>query len=325
LIASVLQQFAEHGPAWRAVALAADQRAKSLGGQPVALDYAASPRTRTIDFRGYAYSRSLSEVSGALMTRYDETRPEVWHLPMRDEVLPQTVVTAPKAGYLVPPAQAALLISWLRRHGLEYQSCAAARPQWPVQTFRAGRIDFAAQSFEGHQMLSVSGAWQDDKRDLAAGALFVPIAQPRARLLMALLEPQAPDSMLAWGLFNNFFEKKEYMEPYVAEAVARQQLAADPQLARDFAQRLASDEAFAKDPQARLEYFHRRHPSWDQRYGVYPLWRARSAPPDCAPQGNLRGRPPAAGGGGNAGNNARNDAGSDARNGASDQSGSLTR
>ena len=38
---------------------------------------------------------------------------------------------------------------------------------------------------------------------------------------MALLEPQAPDSLAAWGAFNNHFEGKEYMDSYVAEAVAR--------------------------------------------------------------------------------------------------------
>ena len=48
-------------------------RARMLGGQPVPLDYTASDKVRTIDFRGYAYTRTPSEVSGALMTRYDET------------------------------------------------------------------------------------------------------------------------------------------------------------------------------------------------------------------------------------------------------------
>ena len=44
----------------------------------------------------------------------------------------------------------------------------------------------------------------------------------RARLVMHLLEPQAPDSFAAWGFFNACFEQKEYMEPYVAEQIARE-------------------------------------------------------------------------------------------------------
>jgi hypothetical protein len=95
---------------------------------------------------------------------------------------------------------------------------------------------------------------------------------------MALLEPQATDSLAAWGEFNNHFETKEYMEAYVAEDVAREMLAKDPALKAQFEQRLASDAAFAKDAAARLAFFHRRHPSWDTRYGLYPVFRTDSAP-----------------------------------------------
>jgi hypothetical protein len=80
----------------------------------------------------------------------------------------------------------------------------------------------------------VEGSWKQEPRSVGKGALFVPIAQPKARLVMAMLEPQAPDSLLAWGMFNNAFERKEYMEEYVAEDVAREQMAKDPALAAEF-------------------------------------------------------------------------------------------
>ena len=54
---------------------------RSSAGTPVPLDYKASDKVRTIDFRGYAYTRTPSDISGALMTHYDETKPQTWHLP----------------------------------------------------------------------------------------------------------------------------------------------------------------------------------------------------------------------------------------------------
>ena len=126
--------------------------------------------------------------------------------------------------------------------------------------------------------LELEGRWQADRRDIGAGALFVPIAQPGARLVVAMFEPVAPDSFAAWGDFNGAFEQKEYMEDYVAEAVARKMLAGDPALAAEFAARLASDAAFAKDPDARLAFFARRHSSWDERYNLYPVMRVDKAP-----------------------------------------------
>ncbi|HYG06036.1 MAG TPA: M14 family metallopeptidase [Stenotrophomonas sp.] len=273
-IVSVLEQAARHGRQWRADAAAADRA--NLGGQPVALDYKASDRVRQVDFRGYAYTRTPSPVSGALMTRYDENTPQLWHLPLRDDVRPSVVVTAPRGGYVVPAAHAAWVGEKLRQHGIAFQVL-GAQGSLPLQTFRADQADFAAQSVEGHQRLSVQGQWRDESRAVGAGALFVPIAQPQARLVMALLEPQAPDSLLQWGEFNNAFERKEYMEAYVAEDVAEKMLADDPALKAEFERRVREDAAFAADPRARLDFFYRRHPAWDERYRLYPVMRSERA------------------------------------------------
>src|SRR5690554_4711620 len=56
-IASVLDHVARHGADWLRAAREADARAGQLGGRPVALDYEASETARTIDFRGYAWTR----------------------------------------------------------------------------------------------------------------------------------------------------------------------------------------------------------------------------------------------------------------------------
>ena len=148
-----------------------------------------------------------------------------------------------------------------------------------MQAFRSEAPGFASTSVEGRQRLTVQGQWKDEPRDVGAGALFVPIDQPLARLVLALLEPQAPDSIAAWGGLNNAFERKEYMEDYVAEQVARDMLQADPALRAQFQRKLEDEPAFAADAQARLEFFYRRHSAWDERYGLYPVLRLEQPPP----------------------------------------------
>lgn len=276
-ILAVLDLIAKNGAQWRQQALAADARAQKLAGQPLALDYKTTDKVRTIDFRGYAYTRTPSEVSGALMTRYDETTPQVWHLPMRDEIVPAHVATAPKGGYFVPAAHAQWVAAKLDQHGVEYRRLDAPLKDAKIESFRADKASFGAQSVEGHQRVTLEGAWSAESQDLGAGALFVPIAQPKARLVMALLEPQAPDALVAWGGFNNYFERKEYMEDYVAEEVAEAMLK-DPQVKAEFEKRLKDDAAFAANPQARLEFFARRHSSWDAQYRRYPVVRTDQAP-----------------------------------------------
>ena len=272
-IVSVLGQVAAHGAEWMQAARAADARATRIAGQPVALTYRTTDKTTMVDFQGYAYTRTMSDVSGMLMTHYDETKPQVWHVPLRDEVVADLQVQAPGAGYVVPAAWAQLVATKLTQHGIVFRKVDKAIASAPVQTFRADQATFAPTSFESHQRLKVDGSWKPEPRNLARGALFVPIAQPKARLVMALFEPQAPDSLLAWGEFNNAFERKEYMEEYVAEDVAREQLARDPALAAEFRRKVETDPAFAKNAHARLEFFARRHPSWDERLNLYPVMR----------------------------------------------------
>ena len=277
-VISVLEQVAQHGKAWQVAAAAADMRAARLAGQPVTLSYKTTEKTKMVDFSGYEYTRTPSEVSGILMTRYDESKPQVWRVPLRDEVVADLEVAAPRAGYIVPAAHAALVAAKLTQHGISFRKLDKPLNRFAFETFRADKANFGAASFESHQRLTVEGSWKSETRDVQRGALFVPIAQPKARLVMAMLEPQAPDSLLAWGMFNNAFERKEYMEEYVAEDVAREQMAADPALAADFKRRVESDPAFAKNAHARLEFFARRHASWDERFNLYPVLRTNVAP-----------------------------------------------
>jgi hypothetical protein len=281
---------AAHGAAWLAAVLEADATAAQLGGREAVLDYTSGWReppqagaavderadlagSELIEFRGYAYTRSPSPVSGNLVTVYDPKTPQIWRVPYRKQVRPSLIVKAPLGGYLVPPAYAALVGSKFDLHGISYLTMSSGRLSAAVETFRATRAQFSTTPFEGRMRVKLDGDWRSETRGIGAGALFVPIAQPLARLVLALLEPQAPDSLAAWGYFNACFEQKEHMEPYVAEQIARDMSAADPRVATEFERRLA-DPVFAGDARARLEFFLRRHASWDENFNLYPVLRS---------------------------------------------------
>jgi hypothetical protein len=277
-VVSVMQRIAASGADWLAAAAEADRRSAGLAGTSVALQYKATDASRTIPFRGYEYTRTPSPISGALMTRYDEARPQVWRVPLQDDVRPSVTATLPRAGYVVPAAYATTVAEKLSLHGIAFRNITATLSRAPAEAFRATKATFAAASSEGHQTLKLEGKWASEPREIAAGSLFVPAAQSKARLVAALLEPEAPDSLAQWGWFNTAFEKKEYMEDYVAEEVARQMLAANPSLAAEFRRRVEGDAEFAKDKAQRLEFFYRRHSSWDERYNLYPVLRVDNEP-----------------------------------------------
>jgi hypothetical protein len=231
-----------------------------------------------IDFLGYAYTRTHSDVSGALATRYDPNVPQVWHVPLRDEMVASSTARAPRGGYIVTAAHADWMANTLSLHGVRFEKLPQGLSSASVETFRATKVGYSQGTFEGRTMLSLEGSWQKEPRAIAAGSLFVPIAQPAARVAVALLEPQAVDSLASWGFFSASFEAKEYMEPYVTEQVGAEMLAHDPAVAADFKKRLAEDPRFAANPSARLEYFYRRSPAWDERRDLYPVYRVEVPP-----------------------------------------------
>lgn len=274
IVEELARLTARDGKEWRKKAEVADKAATKLGGQPLAVKFRTAEKTSsTLKFPGYAYRWEDSEVSGSKALVYDTTKPVIWEVPFYQDVEAEVTVKAPVQGYLVPVTHSGWVGEKLRAHGIEFQVLAQALTEQAVGAFRASEVKLASKSLEGKTQAALKGEWSPERQSLAPGALFVPIAQPKSRLVMALLEPMAPDSYAAWGFFNAHFEQKEYMEEYVIEQVAREMLARNPEVRREFEQRLKDDPEFAKNPDARWDFFYRKHPSYDARMNLYPIFR----------------------------------------------------
>jgi hypothetical protein len=274
----ILEQAQERAGAWRQAADRADQASVALAGTDVPLIWKGQPPARTVDFRGYAVTRELSPISGGTWLRYDETRPQLWHLEVIDHLAPALVVHAPGAGYLVPAAHAEWVSRKLALHGIRFARLERAQAPAEALAFRAQSVAFARAPFEGRFGAEVKGQWRPEPRAFEAGSLFVPIDQPRAMLVLNLLEPTGPDSLVSWGFFHAAFEQKEGMEDYVAEEEARKMLAHDPKLQGELDAELKRDPTLVTDPHRRLLFFYQRHPAWDQRVNLYPILRLDHPP-----------------------------------------------
>ncbi len=267
---ALLRLASEDGTRWLKAAKEADALDEKKGGTTVPLLYEHTGQPKELEFLGYAYTREDSNVSGKKWVRYDDTKPQVWKVPYFDELGPAVALPAPKGGYLVPPPDAAWVSEKLKVHGVRFTTLKQEKKAAPVDFVRVDP-KFRAQPFEGRMTVQTRGEWKSTTRDITPGTLFVPIAQPHVALVMHLFEPASPDSFVSWGFFNAYFEQKEYLEDYVLEAFAREQLK-DPNVKAEFDARL-KDEAFAKDPDARLRFFFVKHPSYDTALNVYPVWR----------------------------------------------------
>ncbi len=267
---------ARDGVRWRALQDRADRSDRELPPREVVLAWGTTAVPRPIEFLGYAYERGPSALSGKPWIRYDDSKPQSWTVPLREALLPRLVATVP-AGYVIPAAHAARVGALLQLHGFTFERLDRDVPAAAVEAFRATEAKLRPATLEGRPSVLVTGAWAAEPIDLRQGSLWVPTAQPGVRLLVQLLEPQAPDSIVSWGGLAAAWEPREYVEDYLLESFARELLAKDPAVKAAFEAKL-KEPAFAADPTARLGFFHERHPARDRTYRLYPILRAAARP-----------------------------------------------
>jgi hypothetical protein len=256
----------------------------------------ATSETAPFEFKGYKWTITKSEISGANRVSYERDQPLTVTIPRRVALKTTRSVTVP-AAYIVP-AEWTVLIDVLTAHGLQTKKL--AKP-WTgeVTAYRCETPEWVQQPFEGHHVASwpkprhadvtefvIRETGLGDNRvgcrsgvqmaTFAAGSVVVPTDQRASKIAMHWLEPEAPDSAMQWGLLDAIFEQKEYGEGYVLERLARKMIAADAKLKQEFDQKLASDPQFAESPSARLNWFYQHSPWWDSRIGLYPVGKLSS-------------------------------------------------
>lgn len=219
------------------------------------------------------YRTELSDVSGAQRVVFG-SKPVEMTVPYFDDFR-TTVAVAPPLYYIVPP-QWKEVIEVLAAHGLRLQRLAAPA-KIEVESYRFTDAKWAAAPFEGRVMPTFKTVPVREQRTFPAGSVFVPMDQAAARVAVGLLEPDAPDSFVAWGFFNAIFEQKEFGESYVLEKMAREMMAKDEKLRKEFEQRVANDPKFAASASERLNFFYERSPYKDPFQNLYPVGRVTKA------------------------------------------------
>ncbi|HEV7797944.1 MAG TPA: M14 family metallopeptidase [Pyrinomonadaceae bacterium] len=233
------------------------------------IDFELTDKATPYHLRAVEYRTELSDVSGAERVVFG-SKPLDLTVPMYDDFRVKTAIAPPL--YYVVPVQWKDAIEVLRLHGLEFETTKEPLTV-EIESYRFVDVKWASGPFEGRLMPSFETEVVHESRTFPAGSVIVPLAQKSAKVAMNLLEPAAPDSLAHWGFFNATFEQKEYGEDYVVEKLAREMLANHAGLREEYEKKLTGDPAFAADPQARLEFFYRRSPYWDQQMNLYPVGR----------------------------------------------------
>ncbi len=135
----------------------------------------------------------------------------------RDYTVPHLALAVPTktmplpAGYVILPGNDQVVANLLA-HGIVVerlaQGCRVKAERWVVE-----KVEPAKTVFQGHVLLALPGHLEATDADLPAGAAFVDMRQPLARLVPVLLEPASQDSLAAWGFFDRAIVRQWSNEP----------------------------------------------------------------------------------------------------------------
>jgi len=255
---------------------AARTRSSDPAQRAVALTTRLTDHSVPFAYRGTAATWETSPISGRPVPHYSAA-PWDTILPLYREVEPALSVQMP-AGYLIPQEWSDA-IALLELHGLRVRRFASA---WrdTVELQHVDEWNASKELVEGHHPLQITRvSLVRAARTYRPGDAWVPIDQPGALLAVNLLEAQASDGLAYWNFFDTVLTQKEYGEDYVIEPMAKEMLAKDPALAREFQSRLA-DSTFANDPDARVNFFYTRSRWADPEQDVLPVARALRQVPE---------------------------------------------
>jgi hypothetical protein len=270
-----------HSPAALVKAVADAEAATVAQGRPdapasdLAVVYEASEQADRIHLPVYAGETKTSAVSGQpiLLFRRGEVRDvEVpWiHRSKVTQSLPRP------RGYAVLPGWPQIE-ERLRGQGLRVLRLTQPA-EIEVEAMRVSQPQYAPATYQGLTRVSIQAGQVSrsvERRQLPAGSLWIPADQPDFEVAAQLLEPEAVDSLLQWGLLSSVFEGKEYIDPRVLEGLVAKMLE-DPKTAAEWKAAL-EDPKLAGDAAARYAWWFRRTPYWDQAVGLLPYFRVMKA------------------------------------------------
>ncbi|MDT3695215.1 MAG: M14 family metallopeptidase [Ignavibacterium sp.] len=224
-------------------------------------------------FKGFEWYDEHSGISGYTIRKYTNKPIEI-EIPIFNKANSLKKIYVPPA-YIIPE-QFTNVIEVIKAHQIKFNVLSSSK-RLKVEKYRFTNIQFSSYPYEGRQLPSFSVESFTEKCDVPAGSLVVYTNQRQLRIIVNLLEPEAPDSFVNWGFFNAFFERKEYAEAYVMEPYAKRMMKEDQQLKSEFYKKLNDDESFRNNAGERLDFFYKRSPFYDKGENVYPILRTHSA------------------------------------------------
>jgi len=230
-------------------------------------------RTSTIKFKGFEGTMLPSDVTGAQRLKYDRTKPFTKDVVYKNYFKPTLEVTIPSA-YVIPQGWWNV-IDLLKLNKVEMTQF-KNDTTLTVESYKIDNYNTRNQAYEGHyQHYSTKVISTQNEVSFNKGDYYIKTNQPAFRYLLETLEPQAPDSFFNWNFFDTILQQKEGFSPYVWEDMALQLLENNTDLKTAFEAKKQSDDVFANNWYAQLDWIHQQSAYYEKVHLQYPVFRIK--------------------------------------------------
>ncbi len=228
-------------------------------------------KSTTLAFNGYEGTLVDSKVTNGKRLFYDKKKPYTKKIPYYNKYAPVKEITIPKA-YILQQGWHTI-VERLLNNKIEFTRF----KNDTILTVETQHIkDFKTRNmaYEGHYLhydTKVIKTKQELK--FTKGDIYIPTKQTGIRYIIETLEAEAVDSFFNWNFFDTILQQKEGFSSYVFEDIAEIFLQENPSLKKEFKDKLASDEDFAKNTHAQLYWIYTKTPHYEKAHKKLPIYK----------------------------------------------------
>lgn len=228
-------------------------------------------RYEMVPFKGYAYEKMNSKVSGLPVSQFNHAKPYDTMIKFTIGYKPSVTVACPDS-YIVPQ-QYAKIIELLKLNKVDMREV-ELDDSIQVEAYKISHYQSGNTQYEGHHInTSVEVEKLNMKILTRKGDYVIPVQQEAKRFIMEVLEPQGGDSYFSWNFMDAILGQKEGYSDYSFEPIAAEYLQQHPELRILLNEKCKSDTAFAKSASAQLDFVYKHTPYAELRHNIYPIYR----------------------------------------------------
>jgi hypothetical protein len=224
-----------------------------------------------ITFKGYEQGYKISDATGLKRMYYDRAKPFTRQVKFFNVFRPSNFITAP-AAYIIPQGWNAVMDLMKLNNIIVTQLKNDTVIE--VEAYKIEEYKSYPKPYEKHHKnFAVKTSSSKQKINFLKGDYLIPMNQRANRYIVEMLEPTGDDSFFAWNFFDAVLQQKEGYSDYRWEDLAAAILKNNPALKNKLEEKKKTDEQFAADGSAQLDFIYKNSPYYEPGHNRYPVYR----------------------------------------------------